>query len=90
MNDDANYYRENDVCYDEDRGFLMDNVDYQPDVLDREAKAREKMTQPQMPQRPSAEVEALSQKLMTEISENVSLRTQLIEAKRLLEAEIAP
>jgi hypothetical protein len=68
----------------------MDTVDYQPDVLDREAIAREKMTQPQMPPRPSAEVEALSQKLMTEISENVSLRTQLIEAKRLLAAEIAP
>jgi len=71
----------------------MDTIaDYSPDMNEREARSREKMTAKQAPPAPvlpSAEVEALSQKLMAEISENVTLRTQLVEARRLLAAEIA-
>ena len=80
---------DSNISQDTHEGDKMDTVDYDPDVLEREAAAREKMTAP-MPPRPSAEIEALSQKLMAEISENISLRTQLIEARRLLAAEIAP
>ena len=44
---------------------------------------------PRSPPRPSAETEAMGQMLMEAINREIAVRAQLIEARRLLEAEVA-
>jgi hypothetical protein len=61
------------------------------DILRRATGGRPRSEAPQQQvSRPSPETEAMGQMLMEAINREVGLRAQLIEAKRLLEAEVAP
>ena len=61
----------------------MDTIDYNPDILEREAAAREKITPP-MPQMPAPEMEAIQQMLSEAYNRELILRTEIVRLRRLM------
>jgi hypothetical protein len=87
MDFDANLDPDNDVCDDGDFarmidqwGYDMDAVDYDPDVLAREARG------PQQVRQPPPESEALQQMLSEALNREMTLRAEIIRLRRSMPA----
>jgi hypothetical protein len=78
---DVGYYRENDICYDEDRGIVMDAVDYDLEIAKREAQAREKMTMGLQPV-PDPLVAAMGKMLVAALNREVGLEAAIVDLQR--------